>query len=84
MTNRLYELGHRGIPVTLPGQGDGAGSATYDDQAAAVLAAVDAAEGAPLVVGHSAACTLAWGAADRLLDGILIREDPRPTAGPTR
>lgn len=66
----LDKLGHRGIPVTLPGQGDGAASATYDDQAAAVLAAVDAAEGAPLVVGHSAASTLAWVAADRRPDDI--------------
>ena len=61
----LEKLGHRGIPVTLPGQGDGTTVATYDDQAAAVVAAVDAAEGRPLVVGHSAACTLAWVAADR-------------------
>jgi pimeloyl-ACP methyl ester carboxylesterase len=60
----LKPLGHRAVPLTLPGQGDGAGSATLDDQAAAVLAAVDAASGKPLVVGHSAACTLAWLAAD--------------------
>ena len=66
----LEKLGHRGIPVTLPGQGDGAASATYDDQAAAVLAAVDAADGSPLVVGHSAACTLAWVAADRRPDAV--------------
>jgi len=66
----LEKLGHRGIPVTLPGQGDGAGSATYDDQAGAVLAAVDAAEGAPLVVGHSAASTLAWVAADQRPDAV--------------
>jgi pimeloyl-ACP methyl ester carboxylesterase len=66
----LEKLGHRGIPVTLPGQGDGTTSATYDDQAGAVLAAVDAAEGKPLVVGHSAACTLAWVAADRRPDAI--------------
>ncbi|HEY0642224.1 MAG TPA: alpha/beta hydrolase [Nocardioides sp.] len=66
----LEKLGHRGIPVTLPGQGDGTTSATYDDQAGAVLAAVDAAEGRPLVVGHSAACTLAWVAADRRPDAI--------------
>jgi pimeloyl-ACP methyl ester carboxylesterase len=32
---------------------------------AAVLAAVDASPGKPMVVGHSAACTLAWLAADR-------------------
>lgn len=66
----LEALGHRGIAVTLPGQGDGTSSATYDDQAAAVVAAVDAAEGRPFVVGHSAACTLAWVAADRRPDGL--------------
>ncbi|WP_322920584.1 alpha/beta fold hydrolase [Nocardioides renjunii] len=66
----LEALGHRGIPLTLPGQGDGATSASYDDQAAAVVAAVDAAEGAPLVVGHSAASTLAWVAADRRPDAV--------------
>lgn len=66
----LEKLGHRGIPVTLPGQGDGTTTATYDDQAGAVLAAVDAAEGRPLVVGHSAACTLAWVAADRRPDDV--------------
>jgi pimeloyl-ACP methyl ester carboxylesterase len=66
----LEKLGHRGIPVTLPGQGDGTTAATYDDQAGAVLAAVDAAEGRPLVVGHSAACTLAWVAADRRPDDV--------------
>lgn len=60
----LEARGHRGIALTLPGQGDGATAASYDDQVAAVLSAVDAADGAPLVVGHSAACTLAWAAAD--------------------
>ena len=60
----LESLGHRPVPLTLPGQGDGSGSATLDDQVAAVLAAVDSASGKPMVVGHSAACTLAWLAAD--------------------
>jgi pimeloyl-ACP methyl ester carboxylesterase len=60
----LDRLGHRGIPLTLPGQGDGAASATLDDQVGAVVAAVDAAPQKPVVVGHSAACTLAWQAAD--------------------
>jgi pimeloyl-ACP methyl ester carboxylesterase len=60
----LRELGHRPVPLTLPGQGDGRRSATLDDQLAAVLAAVDSASGQPVVVGHSAACTLAWLAAD--------------------
>ncbi|EGJ75396.1 putative esterase [Streptomyces sp. Tu6071] len=61
----LAALGHRPVPVTLPGQGDGNGAATLDDQLDAVLAAVDAAPGKVLVVGHSAACGLAWLAADR-------------------
>lgn len=60
----LRSLGHRPVPLTLPGQGDGSTSATLDDQVAAVLTAVDAASGKPMVVGHSAACTLAWLAAD--------------------
>lgn len=64
----LTELGHRPVPLSLPGQGDGSTSATYDDQVSAVLAAVDTAveeSGGPvLVVGHSAAGTLAWVAAD--------------------
>jgi pimeloyl-ACP methyl ester carboxylesterase len=60
----LDALGHHAVPITLPGQGDGSTSATLDDQVAAVLAAVDASSGKPMVVGHSAACTLAWLAAD--------------------
>jgi pimeloyl-ACP methyl ester carboxylesterase len=60
----LRELGHRPVPLTLPGQGDGRDTATLADQTAAVLAAVDSADGRPLVVGHSAASTLAWLAAD--------------------
>jgi len=60
----LEELGHRPVPLMLPGQGDGDTSATLDDQVAAVLAAVDSTSGKPMVVGHSAACTLAWLAAD--------------------
>lgn len=60
----LEAAGHRPVPLTLPGQGDGRRSATLDEQVAAVLAAVDASPGKPLVVGHSAACTLAWLAAD--------------------
>jgi pimeloyl-ACP methyl ester carboxylesterase len=60
----LQARGHRAVPVTLPGQGDGNTSATLADQSAAVVAAVDAAAGRPMVVGHSAACSLAWLAAD--------------------
>ena len=61
----IEKLGHRPIPLTLPGQGDGNADATFDDQVAAVVAAIDAADGPALVVGHSAACALAWVAADR-------------------
>jgi pimeloyl-ACP methyl ester carboxylesterase len=61
---RLEARGHRAVPVTLPGQGDGNTSATLADQLATVVAAVDAAAGRPMVAGHSAACSLAWLAAD--------------------
>jgi pimeloyl-ACP methyl ester carboxylesterase len=60
----LEASGHRPVPLTLPGQGDGSASATLGDQVSAVLAAVDASSGRPMVVGHSAACSLAWLAAD--------------------
>lgn len=66
----LRTLGHRPVPVSLPGQGDGSTTATLDDQVAAVLAAVDAAEEKPVVVGHSAACGLAWLAADARPDRV--------------
>jgi pimeloyl-ACP methyl ester carboxylesterase len=66
----LETLGHRGVPVTLPGQGDGNASATLADQTRAVVAAVDAAAGRPIVVGHSAASGLAWLAADARPGGI--------------
>jgi pimeloyl-ACP methyl ester carboxylesterase len=61
---RLQALGHHAVPVWLPGQGASPATATLADQHAAVLAAVDAGTGSVAVVGHSAACTLAWMAAD--------------------
>jgi pimeloyl-ACP methyl ester carboxylesterase len=66
----LEARGHRAVPITLPGQGDGNAAATLADQVAAVLAAVDAAGGKPVVVGHSAACSLAWLAADARPDKV--------------
>jgi pimeloyl-ACP methyl ester carboxylesterase len=66
----LVGYGHRPLPLTLPGQGAGERSATLDDQVAAVVEAVDAAESRPMVVGHSAAASLAWTAADRRPDKV--------------
>jgi pimeloyl-ACP methyl ester carboxylesterase len=60
----LRAAGHQAVPLTLPGLGAPPTAATLSDQHAAVLAAVDAAAGDVIVVGHSAACTLAWMAAD--------------------
>ena len=65
----LNALGHRPIALALPGVDDGSTDASLDDQLAAALAAVDAAQ-RPLVVAHSAACTLAWLVADRRPDAI--------------
>lgn len=65
----LTRLGHTPVALTLPGQGDGRSDATYEDQVAAVVAAVDenvaGTDGHCIVVGHSAASTLAWVAADQ-------------------
>lgn len=66
----LEARGHHAVPVDLPGQGDGNPAATLDGQLTAVLAAVDASSGNPFVVGHSAACTLAWQAADARPDKV--------------
>ncbi|MFI7870314.1 alpha/beta fold hydrolase [Streptomyces salinarius] len=86
VASTLESLGHRPVPLTLPGQGDGAATATLDDQVEAVLAAVDAAPGKPMVVGHSAACALAWLAADRrperLAKVALIGGVPTPDGQP--
>ena len=83
---QLEARGHHAVPVTLPGQGDGNTSATLEDQVAAVFAAVDAAAGRSMVVGHSAACSLAWLAADARPDKVskvvLIGGFPAPDGQP--
>jgi pimeloyl-ACP methyl ester carboxylesterase len=82
----LEALGHRPVPLTLPGQGDGSASATLDDQVAAVVSAVDAASGDAMVVGHSAACALAWLAADarpeKVAKAVLIGGFPSADGEP--
>lgn len=60
----LIRLGHNPIVLRLPGVEDRSTSATLEDQVETAVAAVDAAH-RPLVVGHSAASTLAWMVADR-------------------
>lgn len=60
----LTGLGHRPVKLALPGVDHGSQTATLEDQVAAVLQAVDASD-RPWVVGHSAAASLAWIAADR-------------------
>jgi len=67
--SELESCGHRPLSVALPGVDDASTSATLADQLKAALAAVDAAE-RPMVVGHSAACTLAWMIADQRTDAI--------------
>lgn len=70
VANALEARGHRAVPITLPGQGDGDTTATLDDQVAAVVGAVDQAAGKPIVVGHSAASSLAWLVADARPDKV--------------
>lgn len=67
---RLRALGHRAVAISLPGQGAPPAQATLDDQLATVIAEVDAAASSVVVVGHSAASTLAWMAADARPDKV--------------
>ena len=60
----LARAGHRPVMPALPGVDDDRRGVDLDDQLTAVLAAVDATT-RPVVVGHSAAATLAWLVADR-------------------
>ncbi len=61
--------GHTLHALALAGVDDGSTTATLHDQIAAVVAAADGAD-RPLVVGHSAAYTLAWIVADRRPDTV--------------
>jgi pimeloyl-ACP methyl ester carboxylesterase len=86
VAGELAALGHRPVPVALPGQGDGRAAATLADQLAAVLAAVDAADGPVLLVGHSASSSLAWLAADarlaKVAKVVFIGGWPHPDGRP--
>lgn len=82
VAEEIKKAGHNPIPVLLPGQGDGWTSATLEDQVTAVTGAIDGCAGPVLVVGHSAACTLAWIAADARPDKtaavVMIGGFPSP------
>lgn len=65
----LESYGHRALPLALPGVDDRSTTATLDDQIATAVAAVDATDH-PVVVGHSAACSMAWVLADRRPEAI--------------
>ena len=84
VARHLVGMGHRPVAVALPGADDGRTAATHDDQLAAVLTATDAAD-RPMVVGHSAASSLAWLAADRrsttVSRVVLIGGFPVPDGG---
>ena len=72
--DELENRGHRPLPVALPGVDDTATTATLADQLNASLAAVDGAD-RPMVVGHSAASTLAWMIADQrpnVIDQVVL------------
>lgn len=66
----LEQYGHRVDTLTLPGQGDRDASATLEDQLTAIVKAIDKASGPVMVVGHSAACTLAWMSADARAENV--------------
>lgn len=69
----LEAAGHRTHPLTLPGMESPAADRTgvsRQDHVDAVVAAVDAADGPVLLVGHSMGGVLAWAAADARLDRV--------------
>jgi pimeloyl-ACP methyl ester carboxylesterase len=69
----LEAAGHHARPLTLPGMEPGGAdreSVTRQDHVDAVVAAIDAADGPALLVGHSMGGVLAWAAADARLDRV--------------
>lgn len=67
--SELERHGHRVIPVALPGVDDASTTATLAEQVTAVLTAVDRTD-RPMIVGHSAASSLAWMVADQRPEAI--------------
>lgn len=64
----LEDAGHRAHPITLPGlesRHADRSTVTLDDHVAAIVAAIDAASGPVVLVGHSIGADLVWAAVDR-------------------
>lgn len=69
----LEKAGHRARPLTLPGLESASADRSgihLADHVAAVTAAIDAADGPVLLVGHSLGCAVAWGALDARVDQV--------------
>jgi len=92
VTPVLETAGHQVRPITLPGLEStdaDRSSVTLRDQIDAVVAAIDACEKSPLVVGHSAACGIVHAAVDARPDKVVRAihiggfptPDGRPVAG---
>ena len=85
VTPHLEAAGHRVVAVELPGMesrdADRSGI-TLDDHVAAVVAAIDAAEGSVILVGHSAGSGIASAAVDarpdRIARAIYVGGFPSP------
>ena len=73
VTPALERAGHRTHPLSLPGLGEPASASAgigIADWIAAAVAAVDAAPGEVVVVGHSGGGNVAWGVADARPDRV--------------
>jgi len=86
---RLERAGHRVRPLTLPGMESHAASRsgiTLRDHVDAVVAAIDEADGALLLVGHSAGSGIAHAALDarpeRVARAVYIGGFPTPDGSP--
>lgn len=86
---RIERAGHRAWPLTLPGMESHAASRsgiTLRDHVEAVVAAIDGADRAVLLVGHSAGCGIGHAALDarpeRVARAVYIGGFPTPHGSP--
>lgn len=73
VTPALERAGHRAIPLTLPGMESvdaDRSTITKQDHVAAIVAAIDAADGPVVLVGHSLGAALAYAAIDARPDRV--------------